>query len=49
MNKDLQKLADDGTVAKLAEKYDIADMVTLTGSDDASADDAAADTTEEAE
>lgn len=49
VNKDLQKLADDGTVAKLAEKYDIADMVTLTGSDDASADDAAADTTEEAE
>ena len=29
VNADLQKLADDGTVAKLAEKYEIADMVTL--------------------
>ena len=40
VNEDLQKLADDGTVEELAEKYDIADMVTLTGSDDASAEDA---------
>lgn len=30
INADLQKLANDGTVAKLAEKYEIADMVTLT-------------------
>lgn len=30
VNADLQKLANDGTVAKLAEKYEIADMVTLT-------------------
>ena len=29
VNADLQKLADDGTVAELAEKYEIADMVTL--------------------
>lgn len=29
VNADLQKLTDDGTVAKLAEKYEIADMVTL--------------------
>ena len=29
MNADLQKLADDGTVQELAEKYEIADMVTL--------------------
>ena len=29
INADLQKLANDGTVAKLAEKYGIADMVTL--------------------
>lgn len=29
INADLQKLANDGTVAALAEKYDIADMVTL--------------------
>ena len=54
MNADLQKLADDGTVAELAEKYEIADMVTLKASDDASAedskdaaDDAEADKTEE--
>ena len=36
VNADLQKLADDGTVAELAEKYEIADMVTLKASDDAS-------------
>lgn len=29
VNADLQKLANDGTVAALAEKYEIADMVTL--------------------
>lgn len=29
VNADLQKLANDGTVAELAEKYEIADMVTL--------------------
>ncbi|HJB17323.1 MAG TPA: amino acid ABC transporter substrate-binding protein [Candidatus Blautia excrementipullorum] len=44
VNEDLQKLTDDGTVAELAEKYDIADMVTLTASDDASEE-----TTENAE
>ena len=43
VNADLQKLADDGTVEKLAEKYEIADMVTLKASDDA-----AAENTEEA-
>ena len=39
VNADLQKLADDGTVAELAEKYEISDMVTLKASDDASKDD----------
>ena len=29
VNADLKKLAEDGTVEKLAEKYEIADMVTL--------------------
>lgn len=29
VNADLEKLTEDGTVAELAEKYDIADMVTL--------------------
>lgn len=29
VNEDLKKLTEDGTVAKLAEKYEIADMVTL--------------------
>ena len=29
VNADLQKLANDGTVAELAEKYEIADMVIL--------------------
>ena len=29
VNKDLKKLTEDGTVAKLAEKYEISDMVTL--------------------
>ena len=29
MNEDIQKLDDDGTVHELAEKYEIADMVTL--------------------
>ena len=55
VNADLQKLADDGTVAELAEKYEIADMVTLKASDDAdakedaeeAADDKAEDTAEE--
>lgn len=44
VNADLQKLADDGTVAELAEKYEISDMVTLKASDDASKDDAKDDT-----
>ena len=48
----LQKLADDGTVEKLAEKYEIADMVTLKadGEDAAQSDDTeeTADTEEEA-
>lgn len=48
MNADLQKLADDGTVAELAEKYEIADMVTLKASDDASAEDSK-DATDDAE
>ena len=51
VNADLQKLADDGTVEKLAEKYEIADMVTLKASDDAAAEDteeaAAEDKTED--
>ena len=55
VNADLQKLADDGTVAELAEKYEIADMVTLKASDDTDAkedteeasDDAAAEETSE--
>ena len=38
VNADLQKLTDDGTVAELAEKYDIADMVTLEASGDAAAE-----------
>ena len=29
VNKDLQELANEGKVAELAEKYEIADMVTL--------------------
>ena len=33
INADLQKLANDGTVAKLAEKYGIEDMVTLKAED----------------
>ena len=37
VNADLQKLADDGTVAELAEKYEIADMVTLKASDETDA------------
>ena len=58
VNADLQKLADDGTVAELAEKYEIADMVTLKASDDtdvkedteeASDDAAAEETSEDAE
>lgn len=35
VNADLQKLADDGTVAELAEKYEIADMVSLKASEEA--------------
>ena len=51
VNADLQKLTDDGTVAELAEKYDIADMVTLEASGDAAAEteDATAEETAEAE
>lgn len=30
ISKDLQALADDGTVAELAEKYDLSDLVSLT-------------------
>ena len=41
VNADLQKLADDGTVAELAEKYEISDMVTLKASDDTSKDNTA--------
>ena len=48
VNADLQKLADDGTVAELAEKYEISDMVTLKASDDASAEDSK-DATDDAE
>ena len=29
INKDLKKLKEDGTVDKLAQKYDIADMICL--------------------
>ena len=51
VNADLQKLSDDGTVEKLAEKYEIADMVTLKASDDVAAEDteeaAAEDKTED--
>lgn len=51
VNADLQKLTDDGTVAELAEKYDISDMVTLEASGDAAAEteDATAEETAEAE
>ena len=51
VNADLQKLTDDGTVAELAEKYDIADMVTLEASGDAAAEteDAASEENAEAE
>lgn len=48
VNADLQKLADDGTVAELAEKYEIADMVTLKAFDDASTEDSK-DATDDAE
>ena len=40
VNADLQKLADDGTVQELAEKYEIADMVSL-GAAEENAEDAA--------
>lgn len=46
VNADLQKLADDGTVAELAEKYEISDMVTLKASDDAEDTEEAADDAE---
>ncbi len=49
INTDLQKLTDDGTVAELAEKYDIADMVTLEASGDAEADAAETGDSSEAE
>ena len=29
VDKDLTKLAEDGTVAKLAEKYDISDLICI--------------------
>lgn len=45
VNADLQKLAEDGTVEELAEKYEIADMVSLK----AEADDSEAGETEEAD
>lgn len=45
VNADLEKLAADGTVDKLAEKYEIADMVTLKA-DDSSADTESDDTEE---
>jgi polar amino acid transport system substrate-binding protein len=40
VNKDLQELANDGTVAELAEKYEIADMVSLKAEEAEEADDA---------
>ena len=40
VNADLQKLADDGTVQELAEKYEIDDMVSL-GAAEENAEDAA--------
>lgn len=46
VDEDLQKLADDGTVAELAEKYEIADMVTLKGSDEEASEEAADDSAE---
>lgn len=46
VNADLQKLVDDGTVQELAEKYDIADMVSLGASEKANND---AETEEKAE
>ena len=36
VNADLQKLAEDGTVQELAEKYEIADMVSLKASEEES-------------
>jgi polar amino acid transport system substrate-binding protein len=50
VNKDLQELANNGTVAELAEKYEIADMVSLKAEDaEENADtEEAADDTEEA-
>jgi polar amino acid transport system substrate-binding protein len=52
VNKDLQELANNGTVAELAEKYEIADMVSLKAEDaeeSADAEEAADDTEEAAE
>ena len=49
VNADLQKLADDGTVAELAEKYEIADMVTLKASDDADAKEDTEEASDDAE
>ena len=46
VNADLQKLADDGTVQELAEKYEIADMVSLGAAEETAED---ADTEETAE
>ena len=41
VNADLEKLAEDGTIQKLAEKYEIADMICI-GNGDASDSSAAA-------
>jgi polar amino acid transport system substrate-binding protein len=51
VNKDLQELANNGTVAVLAEKYEIADMVSLKAEDAEESADAeeAADTEEASE
>jgi polar amino acid transport system substrate-binding protein len=51
VNKDLQELANNGTVAELAEKYEIADMVSLKAEDAEESADAeeAADTEEASE
>ncbi len=46
VNADLQKLAEDGTVQELAEKYEIADMVSLKASGEES-EEAAEKETEE--
>lgn len=47
VNADLQKLAEDGTVQELAEKYEIADMVSLKASGEESEDAAEKEAEEE--